>query len=127
MRYDIWQTQFKTFLKLRINARKAIQASITNLQEQFNHSNDEDERRQLNDSITELRSKITSLREQSIQELNDSENVRQAIVELEELTNNLNDESSKTGEVANSIQKGVAMVDKATKIVRKIAELSRFA
>ena len=112
---------------IRINARKAIQASIINLQEQFNHSNDEDERRQLNDSITELRSKITSLREQSLQELNDSENVRQAIVELEELTKNLNDESSKTDEVVSSIQKGVAMVDKATKIVRKIAELSRFA
>ena len=113
--------------EIRINARKAIQASIINLQEQFNHSNDEDERRQLNDSITELRSQITSLREQSLQELNDSENVRQAIVELEELTNNLNDESSKTDEVVSSIQKGVAMVDKATKIVRKIAELSRFA
>ena len=113
--------------EIRINARKAIQASIINLQEQFNHSNDEDERRQLNYSITELRSQITSLREQSLQELNDSENVRQAIVELEELTNNLNDESSKTDEVVNSIQKGVAMVDKATKIVRKIAELSRFA
>ena len=113
--------------EIRINARKAIQASIINLQEQFNHSNDEDERRQLNDSITELRSQITSLREQSLQELNDSENVRQAIVELEELTNNLNDESSKTDEVVSSIQKGVAMVDKATKIVRKIAELGRFA
>ena len=113
--------------EIRINARKAIQASIINLQEQFNHSNDGDERRQLNDSITELRSQITSLREQSLQELNDSENVRQAIVELEELTNNLNDESSKTDEVVSSIQKGVAMVDKATKIVRKIAELSRFA
>ena len=81
--------------EIRINARKAIQASIINLQEQFNHSNDEDERRQLNGSITELRSQITSLREQSLQELNDSENVRQAIVELEELINNLNDESSK--------------------------------
>ena len=113
--------------EIRINARKAIQASIINLQEQFNHSNDEDERRQLNDSITELRSQITSLREQSLQELNDSENVRQAIVELEELTNNLNDESSKTDEVVSSIQKGVAMVDKATKIVRKIAELGRFS
>ena len=113
--------------EIRINARRAIQASIINLQEQFNHSNDEDERRQLNDSITELRSQITSLREQSLQELNDSENVRQAIVELEELTNNLNDESSKTDEVVSSIQKGVAMVDKATKIVRKIAELGRFA
>ena len=113
--------------EIRINARKAIQASIINLQEQFNHSNDEDERRQLNDSITELRSQITSLREQSLQELNDSENVRQAIIELEELTNNLNDESSKTDEVVSSIQKGVAMVDKATKIVRKIAELGRFA
>ena len=113
--------------EIRINVRKAIQASIKNLQEQFNHSNDEDERRQLNDSITELRSQITSLREQSLQELNNSENVRQAIVELEELTNNLNDESSKTDEVVSSIQKGVAMVDKATKIVRKIAELGRFA
>ena len=36
-------------------------------------------------------------------------------------------ELSKTDEVVSSIQKGVAMVDKATKIVRKIAELSRFA
>ena len=113
--------------ELRINARKAIQASITNLQEQFNHSNDEDERRQLNNSMTELRSQITFLREQSLQELNDSENVRQAIVELEELTNNLNDESSKTDEAVSSIQKGVAMVDKATKIVRKIAKLGRLA
>ena len=113
--------------EIRTTARRAIQASIINLQEQFNNSSDVDERRQLNDSITELRSQITSLREQSLQELNDSENVRQAIVELEELTNNLNDESSKTDEVVSSIQKGVAMVDKATKIVRKIAELGRFA
>ena len=113
--------------EIRNSARRAIQASIINLQEQFNCSNDEDERRQLNDNITELRSQITSLREQSLQELNDSENVRQAIIELEKLTNNLNDESSKTDEVVSSIQKGVAMVDKATKIVRKIAELGKLA
>ena len=113
--------------KIRINARKAIQASMINLQEQLNHSNDDYERQQLNDRITELRSQITSLREQSLQELNDSKIVRQAIDKIEKLTNNLNDESSKTDEVVSSIQNSVAMVEKATKIVRKIAKLGRFA
>ena len=108
-------------LALKLNARAAIWSSIEELQEQFNASTSNKDRTKINGDIQELMAQLSTLRALSLQTLNDSHEVMQAVADIQGVTKELNVEAANVKTVADALNKGAGMVEKATNIVTKIA------
>ena len=108
-------------LALKLNARAAIWSSIEELQEQFNASTSNKDRTKINGYIQELMAQLSTLRALSLQTLNDSHEVMQAVADIQGVTKELNVEAANVKTVADALNKGAGMVEKATNIVTKIA------
>ena len=116
------QNQDGAQLKLRV--RTVIWNCIEELQEQFNASKDDDERERIDAEIKEFMGQLSVLRAQSLQALHDSHEVRQAVAEIESITEELNDEADNVNTVEDALNRGAAMVEKATKVVGQLASLA---
>ena len=109
---------------LNLSARAAIWHAIGELQDQFNAATLEKDRAKINSSIEDLMGQLKRLRALSLQALNDSEEVTQAVADIQDVTKELNEEAGNMKTVADALSKGAEMVGRATTIVTKIAGIA---
>jgi protein-arginine kinase activator protein McsA len=109
-----------------MDTRLAIHRNIEALDQQFQaalDSSDFDSAQRIRDSISALNDQLNELSRISLDELEESDEVKQTIRQLSGSAKDLEDEAARIRNIASALRKGAEALQKATRIVSSLRSL----
>ena len=110
-------------LRLQLDARQAISDNIKSLRTQKRNANTKKDKTRIQELINDLRDEYDDLLDLSIQIVEGSEELKLTIIRLRTITNEIDEEAGKIKSVADALEKGAKIIDKATKVVGGLIKL----
>lgn len=113
--------------RLKIDTRLAILENITALNRQRKaalHAGDADAVTDIQESIDHLHDELDNLSFLSLETLEDSAELRQAITQLRGAADALEDEADNIKTVADALEKGAKILDQTAKIISKLRDFA---